>query len=524
MPTRVYPQEEEAQLFEALRASEREAERMKAMKSEVRAAREAAIRAAQAAEAAELRARHLEDRWKFEARSTPTKDWRPGRDVEVDFGVAMNARAGAWDEEDEDAFTLAEALRASEEEFERDRKSKARAEGERRAQEWYDRVSNASPRTTTTDESSNPKPPTPPSRQTHYSPVYPDNTHRAAHNATPPHLDPSFLRGASVSGAASGTASGVDSVPSIIPEELEETRQLLEALARSKEDAEMTEALRRSESDEAGRTSTSTSTNGVDVDEVTLRTDSPRSPKSPHGKTPRRRYKDEDFDLAGMAFRRTVFGPGERPDPSAPPAEDEFEDVLSPPRREKIYGDDVIEQRAAERAAQTEARLRAMETRLAAEKVAADARRVERETARLERERKAKEEEEVRRLNDAARAARAAEAAAREAAMRAAAQRAADDRAERERASAAAENLREDAAAGAADCIGGEDLPGALRVLGYPDVDAANPAAVKKAYKKAALRFHPDRTRGYTLEQRLNGEEVWKLLAQKMEEFNRRGL
>ena len=47
---------------------------------------------------------------------------------------------------------------------------------------------------------------------------------------------------------------------------------------------------------------------------------------------------------------------------------------------------------------------------------------------------------------------------------------------------------------------------------------------MKKAYKKAALRFHPDRTRGYTLEQRLNGEEVWKLLAQKMEEFNRRGL
>ena len=89
----------------------------------------------------------------------------------------------------------------------------------------------------------------------------------------------------------------------------------------------------------------------VDVEEVTLRTDSPRSPKSPHGKTPRRRYKDEDFDLAGMAFRRTVFGPGERPDPSAPPAEDEFdeafEDALSPPRREKIYGDDVIEQRAA---------------------------------------------------------------------------------------------------------------------------------------------------------------------------------
>ena len=44
-------QEEEAQLFEALRASEREAERIKAMKSEARRAREHAIRAAQAAEA-----------------------------------------------------------------------------------------------------------------------------------------------------------------------------------------------------------------------------------------------------------------------------------------------------------------------------------------------------------------------------------------------------------------------------------------------------------------------------------------
>ena len=48
------------------------------------------------------------------------------------------------------------------------------------------------------------------------------------------------------------------------------------------------------------------------------------------------------------------------------------------------------------------------------------------------------------------------------------------------------------------------------------------PAAVKRAYRKAALRYHPDRTRGYTLEQRLKGEEVWKLLAQKMETFNRR--
>ena len=45
---------------------------------------------------------------------------------------------------------------------------------------------------------------------------------------------------------------------------------------------------------------------------------------------------------------------------------------------------------------------------------------------------------------------------------------------------------------------------------------------LKKQYRLLALKYHPDRTRGYTLEQRLKGEEVWKLLAQKMETFNRR--
>ena len=531
MPT-LARQEEEAQLFEALRASEREAERIKAMKSEARRAREHAIRAAQAAEAAELRARHLEERFQFEARTTPTKDWRPGEDVEVDFGVAMNARAGAWDEEDEDAFTLAEALRISEEEFERATRSRAREEGERRAQDWWDRVSGQHPGGAGGTDGGR-DPPTPPSRQPHYasSPVRAP-THESM--ATPPHLDPSFLRGpGGARGAADGDEApgpvdrrGAPAAGSIAPEELEETRQLLEALARSKEEADLVEALRRSEAESTTRTTTrAKTTDGVDANEVRL---SPRSPG-------RVRYGGEDLDLAGMAFRRTVFGAGERPDPSAPPAA--FGDGGTSGKF--FFGgdgngfsdgggegeDDVVERRAAERAAETEARLRRMEERLNAEKAAAEERRVERERVREERERRERverEKEATRRANEAARAARAAEAARREAAMKAAARRAAEEREELERARERAEELREDAAKRAEDDIGGEDLPGALRALGLGDVDEGDPAAVKRAYRKAALRYHPDRTRGYTLEQRLKGEEVWKLLAQKMEAFNRR--
>lgn len=531
MPT-LARQEEEAQLFEALRASEREAERIKAMKSEARRAREHAIRAAQAAEAAELRARHLEERFQFEARTTPTKDWRPGEDVEVDFGVAMNARAGAWDEEDEDAFTLAEALRISEEEFERATRSRAREEGERRAQDWWDRVSGQHPGGAGGTDGGR-DPPTPPSRQPHYAPSSPVHAPptREPSMATPPHLNPSFLRGPGGGSAGDEAPGPVDrrgapAAGSIAPEELEETRQLLEALARSKEEADLVEALRRSEAESTTRTTTrAKTTDGVDVNDVRL---SPRSPG-------RVRYGGEDLDLAGMAFRRTVFGAGERPDPSAPPAA--FGDGGTSGKF--FFGgdgngfsdgggegeDDVVERRAAERAAETEARLRRMEERLNAEKAAAEERRVERERVREERERRERverEKEATRRANEAARAARAAEAARREAAMKAAARRAAEEREELERARERAEELREDAAKRAEDDIGGEDLPGALRALGLGDVDEGDPAAVKRAYRKAALRYHPDRTRGYTLEQRLKGEEVWKLLAQKMEAFNRR--
>ena len=46
-------------------------------------------------------------------------------------------------------------------------------------------------------------------------------------------------------------------------------------------------------------------------------------------------------------------------------------------------------------------------------------------------------------------------------------------------------------------------------------------AAVRKAYKRAALRFHPDRTRALSVAERARGEEVWKALGSKMEAFER---
>ena len=67
--------------------------------------------------------------------------------------------------------------------------------------------------------------------------------------------------------------------------------------------------------------------------------------------------------------------------------------------------------------------------------------------------------------------------------------------------------------------IGWRDLPSALRVLGCVPLDDT-PAAVRTAYKRAALRFHPDRTRGAALAVRIRGEEVWKLLGVKMETFS----
>jgi curved DNA-binding protein CbpA len=58
-----------------------------------------------------------------------------------------------------------------------------------------------------------------------------------------------------------------------------------------------------------------------------------------------------------------------------------------------------------------------------------------------------------------------------------------------------------------------------LATLGHAPADASV-ASARRAYKKAALTFHPDRNGGKSAEERIRGEEVWKLLSQKYEEYN----
>ena len=69
--------------------------------------------------------------------------------------------------------------------------------------------------------------------------------------------------------------------------------------------------------------------------------------------------------------------------------------------------------------------------------------------------------------------------------------------------------------------LGRLDLPRALAAVGFAPSDAASAAAVRRAYRRAALRFHPDRTRGLSVAERARGEEVWKALGSKMEAFER---
>lgn len=115
-----------------------------------------------------------------------------------------------------------------------------------------------------------------------------------------------------------------------------------------------------------------------------------------------------------------------------------------------------------------------------------EAERLERDAARRERKRAAEAEAEAARLENARKAAESEAASSRVA--------------------------RE---------IGRLDLPSALAAVGFAPSDDASPAAVRKAYKRAALRFHPDRTRSLSVAERARGEEVWKALGSKMEAFER---
>ena len=334
---------------------------------------------------------------------------------------------------------------------------------------------------------------------------------------------------------------------------------LHEALRRSKEEADLAEALRRSalesrESRPRGGSRVAKTTDETVSDSLrreratrdafgirTIRRGYGVSPETPHHEplvSSSRAQEDDARDVAAAAFRAAVFGEtrvssGRRRGVSSAREEEEEEEenaALRPtPERSARGRDEPLSQNseddemtriaAALARPAVGSRARAALEREALEGVWADA------VAAAERKR-------ARERFSAA----AADAAARE--KRRAARREADllerDAARRERkraAEAEAETARletarraaesEAASASVAREIGRLDLPGALAAVGFAPSDASSAAAVRKAYKRAALRFHPDRTRALSVAERARGEEVWKALGSKMEAFER---
>lgn len=227
--------------------------------------------------------------------------------------------------------------------------------------------------------------------------------------------------------------------------------------------------------------------------------------------------KDEDRDVAAAAFRSAVFG--------------ETRDA----RLNMRLNTDTARERARQRDLDDRFISDADETSemaqiaLALERSAAESRA---SSSREALQREALEREALQHVW--AEAAAAAERKAARERFAAAADDAAarERRRERKRAAeieaeaARLENARKAAESEAASSrvareIGRLDLPSALAAVGFAPSDDASPAAVRKAYKRAALRFHPDRTRSLSVAERARGEEVWKALGSKMEAFER---
>lgn len=308
--------------------------------------------------------------------------------------------------------------------------------------------------------------------------------------------------------------------------------QLHEALRRSKEEADLAEALRLSalesrESRPRGGSRVSKTTDETETVSDSLRRERTTrdafgirairrgygvSPETPHHEpfvSSSRAQEDDARDVAAAAFRAAVFGPTPersargRDEPLSQNAEDDemarIAAALARPaagsRARAVLEREALERAWAEAVAAAE-RKRARErfSAAAADAAAREKRRaarreadlLERDAARRERKRVAEAEAETARLETARRAAES-----------------------------------EAASASVARTIGRLDLPGALAAVGFAPSDASSAAAVRKAYKRAALRFHPDRTRALSVAERARGEEVWKALGSKMEAFER---
>jgi hypothetical protein len=280
-------------------------------------------------------------------------------------------------------------------------------------------------------------------------------------------------------------------------------------LRLSKEEADLAEALRRSAVAES-----SSSRN-------------PPSSSRTNTAIPRRGYgvsqggKDEDRDVAAAAFRSAVFG--------------ETRDARLKSHTDTRLNTDTADERARRRdlddrsISDADENLEMAQIALALERSAAESRA---SSSREALQREALEREALQHVW--AEAAAAAERKAARERFAAAADDAAarERRRERKRAAEAdaeaarLENARKAAESEAASSrvareIGRLDLPSALAAVGFAPSDDASPAAVRKAYKRAALRFHPDRTRSLSVAERARGEEVWKALGSKMEAFER---
>ena len=319
----------------------------------------------------------------------------------------------------------------------------------------------------------------------------------------------------------------------------DEAAQIAEAIRLSQEEANLAEALRRSTLESAPHHSAPLRPGSATASAADVRVnfDPDPDPDPDREREPSRRFvstgggaaygidldgeDDEGVrrgarayrDIARAAFRRTVFGDesaSESKPATGSPRRLTDEDLAPPPRARRSIIDDA---RAALLAEERRVLLEAEEaSRLERERRAADLRDAERRrrdvAAAAERRRSA----ERRRLRE--------EALERERAERMERKRRSEAEEAARRSEEAAERVeRESAARRAAADVGAMDLPDALGAVGFAPADATDPIAVRKAYKRAALRFHPDRTRTASLAERVRGEEVWKLLGSKMDEY-----
>jgi hypothetical protein len=308
-------------------------------------------------------------------------------------------------------------------------------------------------------------------------------------------------------------------------------RQLEEALALSKEEADLAQALRRSvletlpAASRGDRAAPPLSPRGDDSVPRRGREGSREARASAGPGTDRDREAAEVWRAAASAFRRVAREEKEKlgsatgtPAAAARAAGARSRDDSNDSNDSETEVCAAVAQSARDRDA---ASLEALE-RAALEQMWASAREDEALLARERAEEEAlnRSVEERRRRREAREATERAE---REVLRKARARAMEAESVERERLREERARATECASLRVANELGELDLPGALCFLGVLETGAVGSArSVRKAYRRAALRFHPDRTRGLSVAERARGEETWKALGSKMQTFEAR--